>query len=142
MADYKEPAPTRFGDFIKNIESHILRLTTLEIRTILGDYNLQMDDSIEPRPGTDFKVLRSKIDLIGGDMTTYISNDLIGDRYEWLREFHARKEQRGHELVNGNIKAIMSLIELYRNAKNTNSATGIQNSSISMIEESSTGTQF
>ena len=123
MANYNESTPSRFSDFMKNIESNLIKLTTLEIRTIVGDYTLQMDDSIEPAAGSEFKVLRSKIDLIGGDITTYISNDLISDKYEWIRQFHAGKEQRGHEMISGNIKAIMSLIELYRNAKTATAAT-------------------
>jgi hypothetical protein len=108
-----------FRDFLKNIESTIIKLTTLEIRTIVGDYTVAPDDSIQPVAGGEFKVIYSKINLLDGDVTTQMSEPLCTPEYDWLREFHARKEEHGHEIINNNIKAIMSLIELYKSAKNT-----------------------
>ncbi len=104
----------RFQDFIKNIGEKISNLTTLEIKTIIGDYVVDANDRVAPRADAEFKVIFSKIDLIDGDMTTHLSTEMLNDRYEWLREFHARKEARGHEIINDNINAVKSLIELYK----------------------------
>ncbi|TAF33634.1 MAG: hypothetical protein EAZ57_05240 [Cytophagales bacterium] len=104
----------RFQDFIKNIGEKISNLTTLEIKTIVGDYVVDGKDQVAPRSDAEFKVIFSKIDLIDGDMTTHFSTEMLNDRYEWLRNFHASKEARGHEIIAENINAVKSLIELYK----------------------------
>ncbi len=108
-----------FRDFLKNIEKTIIKLTTLEIKTVVGDYTVAPDDSVQPIAGGDFKVMYSKINLLDGDITTQLSHPLTAPEYDWLRDFHARKEEHGHEIINNNIKALISLIELYKSAKNT-----------------------
>ncbi len=110
---------SNFKDFLKNIEHSIAKLTTLEIKTVVGDYTLAPDETIQPIAGGDFKVLQSKINLIDGDVTTYFSNATMSPEYDWVRNFHASREEKGHEIINGNIRAILSLIELYKTAKNT-----------------------
>ena len=106
-----------FGAFINNIESHITQLAKLEIKTIVGDFKVDSFDNVTHKKDGDFKVMSSEINLIQGDMKTYVSNELFQDRYAWLREFHANKEEKGHEIINGNIRAIVSLFELYRQTK-------------------------
>ena len=108
---------TLFATFINNIETRISKLTTLEIKTVVGDYNYEQDGEVTLNKDGDFKVMSSRIDLIGGDITTHISNDFVNDKYAWLRDFHARKEERGHAIVEGNIKAIIALYELYKQTK-------------------------
>jgi hypothetical protein len=115
MAEQKDG--TAFARFIRNVENKISDLTTLEIKTIIGDYNYTPEGNIEILKTGDFKVMRSSFNLIGGDVTTYISNDLVADKYAWIRDFHAGKEERGYAIVDGNIKAIMSLFELYKQTK-------------------------
>ena len=58
--------------------------------------------------------MNSRINLIDGDITTHISKELVSDEYEWMRNFHAHKEEKGHEIIQGNIQAIASLIDLFR----------------------------
>ncbi|WP_245574484.1 hypothetical protein [Hugenholtzia roseola] len=104
----------KLENFIKYVQERIVDLTNLEIKTIVGEFDVTVDNEIAPRQGEDFKVMNSRINLIDGDITTHISNDLVYDKYEWLRNFHAHKEERGHEIINSNIQAIMSLIELFK----------------------------
>ncbi len=111
---------TRFRQFVQNIETSISRLTNLEIKTIIGDYRYESEESVAAKKEGDFKVMHSKINLIDGDVTTHISNDLVSEKYAWIRDFHAQKELKGHEIINGNIKAIISLFELYHKTKNVN----------------------
>ena len=111
---------SRFHDFVRNIETRISKLTTLEIKTIIGDYHVDQEEEIGIKKDGEFRVLQSKIDLIQGDITTNISNELVSDKYAWLRDFHARKEERGHEIIDSNVRAIVSLFELYRQTKGVN----------------------
>lgn len=106
-----------FMDFINNIEERITALTTLEIKTMIGDFDVDAEGNIKPHTDSDFKALYSKFNLIGGDVTSQISSELIYDKYQWLREFHERKEDKGTEIVASNIEAIFSLIELYKGIK-------------------------
>jgi hypothetical protein len=100
--------------FIKYVQERIVDLTNLEIKTIVGEFDVDANSNITPKQGEDFKVIDSRINLIDGDITTHISNDLVYDKYEWLRNFHAHKEERGHEIITSNIQAIMSLVELFK----------------------------
>ena len=109
-----------FADFIAKIEDRISKLTTLDIKTVVGDFNYTMDEEVEPKPEQEYKVMSSKINLIAGDITTSISNELMEEKFKWLLDFHAKKEEKGHEIVKGNIEAILSLYKLYRETRDLN----------------------
>lgn len=117
---FEEKEESIFADFIAKIEDRISRLTTLDIKTVVGDYKYGMNEEVEPKPDTEYKVMTSKINLIGGDITTNISNELMDDKFKWLLDFHARKEEKGHEIVQGNIQAILSLYKLYKETRDLN----------------------
>lgn len=106
-----------FSKFIQNVETQISKLTTLEIKTIVGDYEIDENEVVTPKVAGDFSVMESKIDLIQGDMVTHISEEFMQDKYAWLRDFHAKKEDKGHDIIHGNIKAMAELYELYRRTK-------------------------
>ena len=106
-----------FLNFVKNVESAIGKLCTLEIKTIVGDYRVDDEEAITLKKGGDFQIMQTRFDLLQGDVVTNISSELVTDKYAWLRDFHARKEERGFEIIDNNIKAIMGLYELYRKTK-------------------------
>ncbi|UZR92946.1 hypothetical protein [Chondrinema litorale] len=110
----------RFYDFVRNIETNISKLATLEIKTIVGDYQVDQEENIQVKKDGEFQILQTRINLIQGDMVTNISSELVTDKYAWLRDFHARKEERGHEIIDNNVKAIVSLYELYKKTKSVN----------------------
>ncbi len=116
MKDVKDRS--RFMRFVNNIEQTLSDLTTLEIKTIIGEYRVDTEANVTPvdREG-DFKVIKSELNLLQGDITTYISSELVGDKYIWIRDFHARKEEKGHQIVRDNIGAIKALFELFRETK-------------------------
>ena len=116
----KEENTSVFYNFVRNVETSINKLTTLEIKTIVGDYQVDQDENIKVKKEGEFQILQTRINLIQGDMVTNISNELVTDRYAWLRDFHARKEERGHEIVHNNIQAIVSLFDLYKKTKGVN----------------------
>ncbi|AZQ61285.1 hypothetical protein EI427_03320 [Flammeovirga pectinis] len=107
-----------FANFVNNIEDYINNLVTLEIKTVVGDFKLEGDDNkVVPKGKSDFKIMNSEIHLLKGDITSYVSNDLIQDRYAWVRDYHAQKEAHGHKIIGDNIKAVYSLFELYNQTK-------------------------
>ncbi|WP_020526277.1 hypothetical protein [Flexithrix dorotheae] len=109
-----------FYNFVRNVETAINNLVTLEIKTIVGDYKVDEEENISVKKEGEFQILQTRINLMQGDMITNISNDLVTDRYAWLRDFHARKEERGHEIINNNIQTIMSIFDLYKKSKGVN----------------------
>jgi hypothetical protein len=117
MADI-EKKRNSFSDFVNRIEEKISDLTTLNIRTIVGDFHYIDNETIEAKRDGEFRMIFTDMSLIDGDITTRISNDIMQDKYAWVRDFHARKEEKGHEIVQGNIRAIVQLFELFRSSKN------------------------
>lgn len=104
----------KLQDFIKYVEERVVDLTNLEIKTIIGDFDVDVNEKVSLRRDTDYKLMNSRINLIDGDITTHISKELVTDEYEWMRNFHAHKEEKGHAIIQGNIQAIASLIDLFR----------------------------
>lgn len=104
----------KLQDFIKYVEERVVDLTNLEIKTIVGDFDVDINEKVSLRRDNDYKLMNSRINLIDGDITTHISKELVSDEYEWMRNFHAHKEEKGHEIIQGNIQAIASLIDLFR----------------------------
>ena len=104
----------KLQDFIKYVEERVVDLTNLEIKTIVGDFDVDINEKVSLRRDADYKLMNSRINLIDGDITTHISRELVSDEYEWMRNFHAHKEEKGHEIIQGNIQAIASLIDLFR----------------------------
>ena len=104
----------KLQDFIKYVEERVVDLTNLEIKTIVGDFDVDVNEKVSLRRDEDYKLMNSRINLIDGDITTHISKELVSDEYEWMRNFHAHKEEKGHEIIQGNIQAIASLIDLFR----------------------------
>lgn len=104
----------KLQDFIKYVEERVIDLTNLEIKTIVGDFDVDINEKVSLRRDNDYKVMNSRINLLDGDITTHISKELVSDEYEWMRNFHAHKEEKGHEIIQGNIQAIASLIDLFR----------------------------
>jgi hypothetical protein len=104
----------KFQDFIKYVEERVVDLTNLEIKTIVGDFDVDVNEKVSLRRDNEYKLMNSRINLLDGDITTHISKELVSDEYEWMRNFHAHKEEKGHEIIQGNIQAIASLIDLFR----------------------------
>lgn len=109
-----------FANFVNNVEEKLSDLVTLEIKTIVGDYRVTQDEQIYIRQEGDFKIIKSTIGLLDGEITTLMSNDLIDERFDWLRDFHAQREEKGHEIIARNIEAIRSLFQLFRETKKLN----------------------
>jgi hypothetical protein len=60
----------------------------------------------------DPTVILTKIDLLQGDIKTVFNEAFVTGNYQGLREFHARREQEGYEIIQKNIAAIERLLNL------------------------------
>ncbi|OHX66285.1 hypothetical protein [Flammeovirga pacifica] len=107
-----------FSRFVNNIEDYINNLVTLDVKTVVGDFRVEGEkNEVIKKENSEFKVMSSEIHLLKGDITSKVSEELIQDKYAWVRDFHAQKEAHGHKIINDNIKAIYSLFELYQKTK-------------------------
>jgi len=105
--------------FIDTIIQKIENLGTLEIRTVIGKFQWNQERStIEYREG-EVKMIMTQINLVGGDITTAFSEDFLKEPYDKIRDFHAEREKRGQEIIDGNLKALNALIDLIVKAYTT-----------------------
>lgn len=103
---------TRIRDAIEN-------LVTLEIVTAVGQVrggSGEGEGGGRRAPdldyGADPKVILTKIDLLQGDVKTVFNEEFVTGNYQALREFHARREEEGFEIIQKNIAAIERLLNL------------------------------
>ncbi len=100
---------------LKKITDKASELTTLEIITIVGSPEFKkVGGDVKPviQTGTDQKAIVTSINLIQGDITTQMSEEFVTGEYQSLREYHANREKEGFEIIDKNIKAIKSLVDL------------------------------
>jgi len=104
---------------LKNrIREAIENLATLEIMTAVGqvDAGGGGEGGAFRSPNLDYdadpKVILTKIDLLQGDIKTVFNEEFVTGNYQALRDFHARREQEGYEIVQKNIAAIERLLNL------------------------------
>ncbi|KHE93657.1 MAG: hypothetical protein K8F52_05435 [Candidatus Scalindua rubra] len=103
--------------FIQDVKDGINNLKTLEIRTVIGKFKWNdKEKKIDYKEG-EVKQILTQIDLLGGDVTTLMSDDFLEEPYNQIRDFHAEREKRGQEIIEGNLKALKALIGLFLKAK-------------------------
>ena len=95
-------APKESMSFPERVLAAINSAITLDISTI-----------VESNAGE--KSMKTKINMAAGDIETRISEEFVGDGpYASLREFHQRREEQGHDIVKGNVDALLSLLGLFK----------------------------
>ena len=99
---------------IDKIVNALDKLTTLEIVTVVG--RVQKDGGKDGALGVDWsadpKVMLSKINVLMGDITTSIDPEFVTGNYQSLRDFHAKREAQGYQIIQDNIQAIKELLGL------------------------------
>lgn len=114
---------SRFQDFLARIEQSIEKMTTLEIRTIVGDYTLDSSNQVQST-SPNFQVIESRFNLLLGDITVRVSRDMADPQFDWVRQLHADKEKEGQAIVQNNINTLLSLIGLYKQTQKEQQAAG------------------
>ncbi len=102
--------------FIQDVKNSINNLKTLEIRTVIGKFKWDDKEKKIGYKEGEVKQILTQIDLLGGDITTLLSDDFLEAPYIEIRDFHAEREKRGQEIIEGNIKALKELIDLFLKA--------------------------
>lgn len=98
--------------FIDKVIEKIENLKTLEIRTIIGEFKWNEKTMRIEYKEDEVKMIMTQIDLLEGDITTVFSDDFLKEPYEKIRDYHAEREKRGQEIIDGNLKALKELITL------------------------------
>lgn len=103
-------------DLKARIRESIQNLVTLEIVTAVGHVAFTADDGGRRRPDLDYdrdpKVILTQIDLLQGDIKTVYNEEFVTGNYQGLKEFHARREREGYEMIQKNMAALERLLTL------------------------------
>jgi hypothetical protein len=98
------------GISVEDIKNAMNNLVNLDIRTIVGEVNL--DDKGKMQPVVGSKQIVSRMNLLEGDITTAFSEEFLQAPLDSVRSFHALRERQAMEIVQGNIKALQHFIGL------------------------------
>ncbi len=98
--------------FIDKVLEKIDDLKTLEIRTVIGNFKWNPEKKKIDYAEGKVKSIMTQIDLLEGDITTAFSEDFLEEPYDKIRDFHAEREKRGQEIIDGNLKAVTQLVDL------------------------------
>ncbi|MBL4708736.1 MAG: hypothetical protein JKY48_09905 [Flavobacteriales bacterium] len=110
----KSQEPTLATKILNALES----LVTLEIRTIVGDVTVSGTGNNDLKTAYDkVPLIETQINMLLGDTTTAINSKFVDDpNYKFLLDYHAKREEKGYEMVQDNVKALMSLLKLSEQA--------------------------
>ena len=100
--------------FLETVKQSIKNLKTLEIRTVIGNYKWDEAQKKITYKDDEVRLIMTQIDLLEGDITTSFSEDFLKPPYDEIRKYHAEREKQGHEIIEGNLKALKDLVELVR----------------------------
>jgi len=98
---------------LEKIEEKVENLTTLEIKTLMGNLEITDKGKVYIPNGNKIKGISSSIDLVGGDITTYISDDFVKN-YPQLVDWHQSREAKGNEIVENNIHTVVNMVKALR----------------------------
>ncbi len=113
MADETEvAAPDRRGkSFFDKLFEKAADLASLNIQTIVGDFTGGDDGEKIARVPEKSDCILSTIDLIDGDITTAMSAKFLEGDYKELRDFHAKQEEEGRDIIEKNISTLKSIAQ-------------------------------
>ncbi len=98
------------GISVEDIKNAMNNLVNLDIRTIVGEVNI--DDKGKMQPNTGSKQIVSRMNLLDGDITTAFSEEFLQAPLDSVRSYHALRERQAMDIVHGNIKALQQMIGL------------------------------
>jgi hypothetical protein len=105
-------------ELMNDIKNALKELITLKIVTAVGP--IQLDGAGNPKATCDIstRLILTEINLLQGDITTKISPEFVTGEYQNLRDFHMSRVSEAQDIVQKNIAAIKSMVELITNIKN------------------------
>ena len=107
-----------FQDILDKIQNAAADLTTLEIKTLMGDLMIENDEkNIKFKPNQDIQGIVSHIDLVDGDITTKITEEFY-NKYPELVQWHQSREVKGNEIIASNVETVGSLVSQMKKMAN------------------------
>ena len=100
---------SKIDDILQKIENGVQDLTQLKIQTVMGKLEIDSNRQIDFVTDQEIDGIISKIDLIDGDITTQITEKFY-QKYPELVQFHQSREAKGHEIIEGNIMALGTIV--------------------------------
>jgi hypothetical protein len=97
------------ADFWNRVKDSLDNLVTLKIITSVGPVPA-VDDKGNLIAGVSAHLMRSRINLLQGDIVTEIDPAFVTGELKDLRDFHMRREQEGSAIVDKNIEVLRSLL--------------------------------
>jgi hypothetical protein len=104
---------SKVDEILKRIENGLKDITQLRIETVMGKLEIKEDRAIDFIPNQEVDGIISKIDLIDGDIETQITEKFY-EKYPELVQFHLSREAKGHEIIEGNILALGTIVKTLR----------------------------
>jgi len=95
---------------LDDIEKKVADLTTLEIKTLIGDLELTDKGKVQLSNKNKIKGISSTINLVDGDIATYISEDFFKN-YPQLVEWHKSREEKGNQIIENNIHTVVNIVK-------------------------------
>lgn len=104
------------NDTLTAIKDGIGGLTTLEILTLVGNFELTADHkNIEPGSIASADKILSRIALVDGDVQTAMTPAFVTDpAYREIWSFHQQQVENGHNIIQRNIEALGKLVAFIR----------------------------
>ncbi len=102
----------RISKFLDTIVDRAEQLVNLQIVTAIGQVG--WDEARDAPDIKSSKAIYSNVNLLQGDIRTFVDEGFFDDRFASLREFHQKQEQRGHLIIKDNIQALKDLVGLVR----------------------------
>ena len=118
-AENNPPQKNNDFDLAKEILKALKNLTVLEIRTMVGDVTVSGTGGGDLKSTYDgVPSIESRLNMLSGDIDTAINNKFVDDpNYKFLLDYHANREDKGFQMVQDNVKALMSLLNLNARSK-------------------------
>jgi len=108
-------APSTLEKLITEIESKVDKLTTLEIRTVVGSFTFTDGKSNgDITTSTPPHVLRTSIDLLQGDITSEIDQWFLAPENKPVLDMHLAREKQGGDVIKANVEALRQIWNLVR----------------------------
>ncbi|MDH5258123.1 MAG: hypothetical protein OEX07_08935 [Gammaproteobacteria bacterium] len=101
------------ASFINKLEESLTELVCLNIVTAVGPVSCAKNgNDITVKAPDGIKCISSTINVLDGDIDTLIHDDFTSEKLKAVLDFHLEREKKGHEIITGNIKALVQLLEL------------------------------
>ena len=103
---------SKLNAFLQTLKDAVIKLETLDIVTAVGPLAWNDNKKTYDPVAGDAKVMRTTINLVVGDKSTWIDPAFVTGDLKTLYDLHQRAEAQGHEIVLKNIEALKALFDL------------------------------